>query len=74
MRFLPGSLKGQLIALTLVATILSQLTSLLFVLDDHRSRIKNVWLHNVLARIATAKEVIETTPADLHAKNPEVGR
>jgi len=68
MRFLPASLKGQLILLILVATILSQLTSLLFVLDDHRSRIKNVWLHNVLARIATAKEVIETTPADLHAK------
>jgi signal transduction histidine kinase len=68
MRFLPGSLKGQLIALTLVATILSQLASLLFVLDDHRSRIKNVWLHNVLARVATAKEVIEMTPADLHAK------
>jgi signal transduction histidine kinase len=68
MHLLPGSLKGQLIVLTLVATILSQLASLLFVLDDHRSRIKNVWLHNVLARIATAKEVIETTPADLHAK------
>ncbi len=68
MRFLPGSLKGQLIALTLVATILSQLASLLFVLDDHRSRIKNVWFHNVLARIATAKEVIDTTPADLHGK------
>ena len=68
MRFLPGSLKGQLIVLTLVATILSQLAGLLFVLDDHRSRIKNVWLHNVLARVATAKEVIEMTPADLHAK------
>ncbi len=68
MRFLPGSLKGQLIALTLVATILSQLASLLFVLDDHRSRIKNVWFHNVLARIATAKEVIDTTPAGLHGK------
>ena len=29
---------------------------------------KNIWLHNVLARIATAKEVIETTPPELHAK------
>ena len=29
---------------------------------------KNVWLHNVFARIATAKEVIEATPPELHAK------
>ena len=28
----------------------------------------NVWLHNMLARIATAKEVIEATPPELHAK------
>ncbi len=68
MRFLPVSLKGQLIALTLVATILSQLASLLFVLDDQRSRMKTVWLHNVFARVATAKEVIEATPPELHAK------
>ena len=73
MRFLPGSLKGQLIVLTLVATILSQLTSLLFVLDDHRSRIKNVWLHNVLARIATAKEVIDDARRPSR-QDPEVGR
>jgi signal transduction histidine kinase len=68
MRPWPSSLRGQLIVLTLVATILSQVASLLFILDDHRSRIKNVWFHNVLARIATAKEMIETTPPDLHAK------
>ena len=68
MRVFPGSLKGQLILLTLVATLLSQAASLLFILEDQRSRINNVWLHNVLARIATAKEVIEATPPELHAK------
>ena len=68
MRVFPGSLKGQLILLTLVATLLSQAAGLLFILEDQRSRINNVWLHNVLARIATAKEVIEATPPELHAK------
>ncbi len=68
MRFQPGSLKGQLIALTLVAMILSQVASLLFILGDHRSRMKNVWLHNIFARSATTKEVIEGTPSELHSK------
>jgi signal transduction histidine kinase len=68
MRAVPGSLKGQLILLILVATLLSQVASLMFTLEDQRSRMKNVWLHNVFARIATAKEVIETTPPEFHAK------
>ena len=68
MRVFPGSLKGQLIVLTLVATLLSQFAGLLFVLNDQRSRMKTVWLHNVFARVATAKEVIEATPPELHAK------
>ena len=68
MRVLPGSLKGQLILLTLAATLLSQFVSLMFTLDDQRSRMKNVWLHNILGRIATATEVIEATPPELHAK------
>lgn len=68
MRILPRSLKGQLILLTLVALLFSQAASLLFILDDHRSRMKHVWLQNVLTRIATAKDVIETTPNELHPK------
>jgi signal transduction histidine kinase len=68
MRVLPGSLKGQLILLTLVATLLSQAAGLLFILEDQRSRMRTVWLHNVFARVATAKEVIEATPPELHAK------
>ena len=68
MRVFPGSLRGQLIVLTLLATLLSQFAGLLFILEDQRSRMNNVWLHNILARTATAKEVIEATPPELHAK------
>jgi len=68
MRIFPRSLKGQLIVLTLVALLFSQVASFLFILDDHKSRISNVWFHNILERIATVKDVIEATPNDLHSK------
>lgn len=68
MRIFPRSLKGQLILLTLVALLFSQIVSFLFILDDHKSRMKHVWLHNILERISTVKDVIEATPNDIHAK------
>src|SRR5215475_6471782 len=68
MRFLPGSLKGQLILITLAALLLSQFASVLFILDDQKSRMKNEWVHNMLTRVATVKDVVETTPAEHHAK------
>ena len=74
MRVLPGSLKGQLIALTLVATILSQLASLLFVLDDHRSRIKNVWFHNVLGAHRNRQGGDRHNAGRPSRQDPEVGR
>src|SRR3974377_2117972 len=67
MRILPRSLKGQLILLTLVALLFSQVASFLFMLDDHKSRRKHAWL-NILERIATVKDVIEATPSGLHAR------
>ncbi len=68
MRMLPRSLKGQLILLTLVAVLLSQAASLLFILDDQKSRMKSEWFRNMLTRTATVKDVIEATPNELHAK------
>jgi signal transduction histidine kinase len=68
MRFLPKSLKGQLILLTLVGLLLSQAAGFLFILDDQRSRLKSDWLHNVFTRIATVSDVIESTPGELHSK------
>ncbi len=68
MRFVPASLKGQLILMTLVALLLSQAASFLFILDDHKSRIRHEWFHNMLARVGTAKDVVETTPKELHPK------
>jgi len=68
MRILPQSLKGQLILLTLAALLLSQFTSILFILDDQKSRMKNEWIHNILTRVATVKDVIGTAPVEYHPK------
>jgi signal transduction histidine kinase len=68
MRFLPRSLKGQLIALTLVALLLSQAASFLFILDNQKSRMATEWFHGVLTRIATVHDVIESTPSEFHGK------
>jgi signal transduction histidine kinase len=68
MRLLPRSLKGQFILLMLVTLIISQAASLLVLLDDQTSRMKNEWFRNVLTRVATLKEIMETTPAELHPK------
>jgi signal transduction histidine kinase len=68
MRLIPASLKGQLILMTLVALLLSQAASFLFILDDHKSRMRHEWFHNLLMRVATAKDVVETTPKEFHPK------
>lgn len=68
MHIFPRSLKGQLILLILVALLFSQAASFLFILDDHKSRMKHEWLHNILERVATVRDVIEATPADVRPK------
>jgi signal transduction histidine kinase len=67
-RLLPRSLKGQLILLTLVGLLLSQAAGFVFILNDQKSRIKSEWLHNMFTRISTVRDVIESTPDDIHGK------
>ena len=68
MRFFPRSLKGQLILLILVGLLLSQAAGFVFILNDQRSRIRSEWLHNILTRVITVGDVIESTPSDIHGK------
>ncbi len=67
-RFLPRSLKGQLILLILVGLLLSQAAGFVFILNDQKSRIKSEWLHNIFTRIETVRDVIESTPARFTGK------
>jgi len=68
MRLLPRSLKGQLILLTLVGLLLSQAAGFVFILNDQKSRMKSEWLHNIFTRISTVRDVIESTPGEIHSK------
>jgi len=68
MRLIPKSLKGQLILLTLVALLVSQLANFLVILGDQTSRLKNEWFRSVLTRVATVKDIIDSSPAELRPK------
>ncbi len=68
MRILPRSLKGQLILLILVGLLASQAAGFMFILNDQKSKIASEWMHNVFTRVATVKDVIETTPEEIHDK------
>ncbi len=68
MRLLPRSLKGQLILLVLIGLLLSQAAGFVFILNDQKSRMKSEWLHNIFTRIATVRDVIESTPGEIHNK------
>jgi signal transduction histidine kinase len=65
MSVLPRSLKGQLIATTLVAVILSQILSLIVLLTDWRSAIYHEWLRNILVRTRSIVELVQATPPEL---------
>jgi signal transduction histidine kinase len=68
MRLTPQSLKGQLIVLTIVALVLSQAIGFLVVTNYQSERSQREWLHGTITRIATIRDVIETTPPDQHEK------
>ena len=67
-RILPRSLKGQLILLVLIGLLLSQAAGFVFIVNDQTSRMKSEWLHNIFTRIATVRDVIESTPGEVHGK------
>jgi hypothetical protein len=68
MRFLPQSLKGQLIAITVAALLLSQVAGLLVMLNDRKSLLNTEWFHNVLVRAGTVADILDATPPEFHRK------
>ncbi len=68
MRLLPRSLKGQLIALTLVALLGSQFAALLVSLNDRRSALTTEWFRNLMTRTEVVVYLLDATPADIHQK------
>jgi hypothetical protein len=68
MRFLPQSLNGQLIAITVAALLASHVAGPLVMLNDRKSLLNTEWLHNVLVRAGTVADILDATPPEFHQK------
>ncbi len=66
MRLVPRSLAGQLIALLLIALVLSQVATLLILADERHFALRAASRDQVLARTAVLVRLLEQTPPHLH--------
>ncbi|WP_420346659.1 ATP-binding protein [Pelagibius sp.] len=66
MRVVPRSLAGQLIALLLIALVLSQVATLLILADERHFALRAASRDQVLARTAVLVRLLEQTPPHLH--------
>ena len=64
----PRRLAGQLIALLLVALMLSQAASIVIFMDERRVAIRSAERKQILERTASVVRLIESTPAALHGQ------
>ena len=66
MRLIPRSLAGQLIALLLIALVLSQIATILIFADERRFALRAANREEVLGRTAVLVRLLEEAPAGLH--------
>lgn len=66
MSVIPRSLKGQLIAATLLAVLISQVLAIGVLLSDRKSAIYANWLRNIVVRTGAFIELMEATPSQFH--------
>jgi signal transduction histidine kinase len=67
-RLLPKSLAGQLIALLLLALVVSQAVNLLILADERLYAVRIAERQQVLARAASIVQLLNDTPAELRAR------
>ena len=67
-RFLPGSLAGQLVALLLLALVVSQIVAFAVFSVERRSAIGAIGRENALARVEGVALLLSDTPAELHPR------
>jgi His Kinase A (phospho-acceptor) domain/HAMP domain len=65
-RLWPSGLAGQLIALLLLALLLSQVVSVLILMDERRIAIRTAERKQILERTASIVQLIESAPSTLH--------
>lgn len=67
-RLWPGSLAGQLVLIVLLALIAGQALSFAIFVDERRLALRTANREQVIARTASLVQLLQETPADLHAR------
>ena len=67
-RFLPQTVAGQLIAVAMLALVISQVVLLGIMVNERQSAIRRWWANYILGRIASVVELLDETPDTLHDK------
>lgn len=63
---MPRTVAGQLIAVAMLALIVSQIAVFVIMVGERQSAIRGWWNNYILGRIASAVELLDAIPADLH--------
>ena len=67
-RLMPRTAAGQLIAVAMLALVISQIALTAIMLDERQNALRRWWVDDILSRIASLVELLDATPDDLHTK------
>lgn len=67
-RLVPRTVAGQLIAVAMLALVVSQIALMAIMLDERQTAMRRWWTNYILSRIASVVELLDQTPDDLHQK------
>jgi len=67
-RLMPRTVTGQLMAVAMLALIISQVALMAIMIDERQSTIRQWWTNSILGRIASVIELLDATPGNLHQK------
>jgi len=64
----PRTAAGQLIAVAMLALVISQLALTAIMLDERQHALRRWWADDILLRVASLVELLDATPDELHTK------
>jgi signal transduction histidine kinase len=67
-RLIPRTAAGQLIAVAMLALVISQIALTAIMLDERQNAMRRWWANDILSRIASVVELLDATPEELHTK------
>lgn len=67
-RLIPRTAAGQLIAVAMLALVISQIALTAIMLDERQHAVRRWWADDILSRIASLVELLDATPDELHTK------